>query len=527
MKVFWRVCGMFDDEERKGRRTMKLGRRLCLPLVFLMLFGAAFLAQAQEPIREELEVPAKGKTAPGAKMSAEQLNQLKAWSSSLAVQAATYGAPLVAMYNLRASFVLGLRPKAPANSIWRFEDISTPQASAGSGYVSPNADVVYGFGFIDLAPEPIVLTAPDSGGRYYMIELVDMWTNAFAYPAGGAAGYEGGTFVLVGPGYKGALPGGVKRIDCPTRWVAIQPRVFVKNEADLENARKVLDGIKLRGLSSFKGGDSQSPQPYHGYEEPKLNPKVASSHLPFEDPLQFWSIFSSAMNENPPPKDEVEAVLPLYRYLGIELGKQWKPENVNPIVLEEMKKAAQDIPGLAIATMTLAGRLSNGWVIPPAATGSAKTDYLTRLCVAVFGLTSNSTSEAISYSGLLDGNGQLMTGIKKYTFTLKEPMDYAKPVPPGFWSVTIYDRATGYTVSNPINRYKLGGGDDLKRNADGSITLYLQHDNPGPDKESNWIPAPAGQFYLVLRNYAPPPQLVKQLENLNSFEGPPPVLPVQ
>jgi hypothetical protein len=82
-------------------------------------------------------------------------------------------------------------------------------------------------------------------------------------------------------------------------------------------------------------------------------------------------------------------------------------------------------------------------------------------------------------------------------------------------------------VSNPINRYKLGGGDDLKRNADGSITLYLQHDNPGPDKESNWIPAPAGQFYLILRNYAPPPQLVKQLENLNSFEGPPPVIPVQ
>jgi len=181
---------------------------------------------------------------------------------------------------------------------------------------------------------------------------------------------------------------------------------------------------------------------------------------------------------------------------------------------------------LALGAMPLGGKLANGWIIPPASTGNAGTDYLARLCVAVFGLTANTVTEAIYYSGVLDGNDQVMTGAKKYTLTLKEPMDYATPVPPGFWSVTMYDRVTSFSVPNPINRYDLGGDDNLKKNADGSITLYLQHNNPGPDKESNWLPAPPGPFYLIMRNYAPVLELGKQLENLNTFQGPPPVVPI-
>jgi len=128
----------------------------------------------------------------------EQLKAIEAWTDALAIQAATYGASLLAMYNLRSSVAVGPNPKTPPNEIWRMEDISTPKLAAESGYVSPNLDVVYGFGFADLGIEPVILTAPDSGGRYYMIEIVDMWTNAFAYPAGGASGYKGGKFALVG-----------------------------------------------------------------------------------------------------------------------------------------------------------------------------------------------------------------------------------------------------------------------------------------------------------------------------------------
>ena len=129
-------------------------------------------------------VPVRGQELKG---TPDQLKAIEAWTATLAVQAVTYAAPLVAMYNLRSTVAVGPRPKAPPNDIWRMEDISTPKLAAESGYVSPNLDVVYGFGFADLGAEPVILTAPDSGGRYYMIELVDMWSNAFAYPAGGAS----------------------------------------------------------------------------------------------------------------------------------------------------------------------------------------------------------------------------------------------------------------------------------------------------------------------------------------------------
>jgi hypothetical protein len=450
---------------------------------------------------------------------------IEAWSYTLAVQAATYAAPLVAMYNLRSTVAVGPKPKALPNSFWRLEDISTPALSAESGYVSPNVNVVYGFGFADLGPEPIILSAPDSGGRYYMIEMVDMYTNVFAYPAGGASGYKGGKFALVGPGWKGKLPDGVKRIDAPTRWIELQPRVQVKNEADLEGAREVLKAITMQSLSQYMGGPAPAKQSYN-YEVPVMKPGVATSHMKFNDPLQFWSIFSAALNENPPPASQIEALLPQFKYLGIELGKQWKPEDVNPLILAQMTKASQQIGDMALGTMPLAGKLSKGWVIPPANTGNAGADYLSRLDVAVFGLTANSAEEAIYYSGILDGNNQPMTGEKNYTITFEEPMLYAKPVPPGFWSVTMYDKNTSYTTPNPINRYDLGSNSNLKKNSDGSFTMYLQNESPGKDKESNWLPTPKGPFYLILRNYAPVPELSKALENPATFEGPPGVMPV-
>ena len=170
------------------------------------------------------------------------------------MQAATYAAPLVAMYLLRDATCFKPGAKAKPNLIWRMENIATPEIAQQSGYVTPNVNVVYGFGFMDLGPEPVILSAPDSQGRYYMIEVCDMWTNAFAYPVGGPAGYKGGTFALVGPDWKGDLPAEAKRIDCPTRWIELQPRVFVKDQSDLAQAEEVLRAISVRGLSEYKGG---------------------------------------------------------------------------------------------------------------------------------------------------------------------------------------------------------------------------------------------------------------------------------
>ncbi len=346
--------------------------------------------------------------------SAVQLERMKAmqdWARSLALQGATFATPIVAMYLLRSTVAFGPSAKAAPGTIWNFDQIATPTIAAETGYVSPNVNVLYGFGFADLGQEPHILTVPDSDGRYFMIELVDMWTNAFAYPAGGASGYKGGKFALVGPGWQGELPPDVKRIDSATRWVELQPRVYVKNEADLPGARAVLHGIKLETLSAYKGAPAAAPA--YDYEVPKVNPKVATSQMAFEDPLQFWSIFSAAMNENPPPESQIKAILPLLKYLGVELGKQWKPEAVNPLILEEMRSVAKVIgPTINLGFPLVGGRQVNGWTVSPYAAGNAGTDYMLASAVAVIGLTANATDQAIYYPGYFDANNQLLTGKK-------------------------------------------------------------------------------------------------------------------
>ena len=486
--------------------------------------GLCALAAAALPLS-----PAGADAAPAAisaRASPQQVKAMQTLIHSLALQAAMYAVPIVAMYNLRNTISFGPHAKAPPNEIWRIENIATPKIAEEAGYVTPNVNVIYGFGFIDLGEQPFILSAPDSHGRYYMIEIVDMWSNAFAYVGGLATGYKGGSYALVGPGWHGVLPAGVKRIDCPTRWVEIQPRVHLAGEADLPAAQQVLHAISVQGLAQFEGRAAPPPIAYR-YAVPRVNPKVASSQMQFTDPLQFWEIFSAAMNENPPPQNEIASVLPVYRYLGIEIGKQWKRESVDPLILAQMKLAAEEIGPLMNQSLPIGGGLAEGWIIPPPNLGMPGADYLARAIVAVFGLTSNTPTEAIYYSGMLDVNSQPLTGAKRYTMTLKEPMLYAKRVPPGFWSMTMYDAVTFYTAPNPINRYALGSDDNLRRNADGSITLYVQHDDPGLDKRSNWLPAPSGPFYLILRNYAPAPEVVQALQNPAAFQGPPPLIPVR
>ena len=167
----------------------------------------------------------------------------------------------IAMYLLRDATCFKPGAKAKPNSIWRIEDIATPEIAQQSGYVTPNVNVVYGFGFMDLGPEPVILSAPNSHGRYYMIEVCDMWTNAFAYPADGPSGYKGGTFALVGPDWQGDVPADAKRIDCPTRWIELQPRVFVKDEADLVRRRRSCVRSRSKGFPNTRAALRRRPPP--------------------------------------------------------------------------------------------------------------------------------------------------------------------------------------------------------------------------------------------------------------------------
>ncbi|WP_242606196.1 DUF1254 domain-containing protein [Legionella cincinnatiensis] len=439
------------------------------------------------------------------------------YSYSLALQAATWGLPIVTMYNLRYNDALKLDAKSRPNSIWRLENIATPSLSEQAGYVTPNTNVIYGFGFLDLSKEPIILSVPDSNNRYYMVQLLDMYTNSFAYVGGVTTGYKGGTYALVGPNWKGKLPNHITRIEAPTPWILIQPRVHVVNDADLPGAQKVLNEITVTGMAQYLG-QTPTPLPPYNFIKPELvNPNLPVSAVDFKDPVQFWQILSAAINENPPPKDQISALLPMFKPLGIEYGKQWDAGKVSPIILESMKRAAQEI-GPLNANLPL-GMFVNGWFIPPPDIGNAKNNYYLRAIIARVGLTANIPREAIYFMTKRDSESNDLLSSKKYTITFKQLPPY---IAPGFWSLTLYNLHNNYTVENPIHRYSLGSDNQMKRNADGSLTIYIQNTSPGKDKEANWLPSSKdGQpFYLILRSYAPGKAIVDSLSDSKAFTVP-------
>ncbi|KTD57167.1 hypothetical protein Lsai_1771 [Legionella sainthelensi] len=456
-------------------------------------------------------------TMPFAQVPKNMDNNVSEYSYSLALQAATWGLPVVIMYNLRYNDALQPNAKSRPNSIWRLENIATPSLSEQAGYVTPNTNVIYGFGFLDLSKEPIILSIPDSNNRYYMVQILDMYTNSFAYVGGVTTGYKGGTYALVGPNWKGKLPNHITCIKAPTPWLLIQPRVHVVNDADLPSAQKVLNDITITGMAQYLG---QTPASFSSYNfiKPELaNPKLPVSAVDFKDPMQFWQILSAAINENPPPKDQISALLPMFKPLGIEYGKQWDATKVSPIILESMKRAARDIGPLS-SNLPL-GIFANGWFIPPPDIGNAKTNYYLRAIIARVGLTANIPREAIYFMTQRDNNGNSLLSNKQYTVTFKQLPPY---IAPGFWSLTLYDLHNNYTVENPIHRYSLGSDNQMKLNDDGSLTIYIQNTNPGKDKEANWLPSGKdGQsFYLILRSYAPGKAMIDALSDSKSFTVP-------
>jgi DNA sulfur modification protein DndE len=273
----------------------------------------------------------------------------------------------------------------------------------------------------------------------------------------------------------------------------------MKNPQDLPGAKKVLSEITTQGLSKYLGTPAPAPVKYD-YPVPQFaDPKLPVSANFYKDPLQFWEILSNVINENPPPQDQITALLPMFAPLGIELGKKWDRTKVHPEVLATMKEAAENI-GMKTLVNIPPGRIHNGWVWMWPSTGNFRTDYMTRATVVRWGLTANTLEEAVYIGSLLDGENKPLMGENKYTLTL-EPPPFKEPA---FWSATMYDYNNNYTVNNPINRYSLGSDDKLIMNKDGTVTLYLQSTSPGKDKEANWLPTPkSGRWYITLRAYAP------------------------
>jgi hypothetical protein len=392
--------------------------------------------------------------------------------------------------NVEAGKVLG---RAPMNT---FMQIPTFPPAEFRDVVRPNFDTLYSIAWLDLTKEPIIISVPDTDGRYYMLPMLDMWTDVFANPGKRSTGTKEGHFGLVSPGWSGKFPDGVKRINAPTGMVWIIGRTQTNGPADYAAVHKVQAGYKLTRLSKW----GKKPSPPRLEIDPDVDmktPPMIQVHK--MTPGDFFTYAAELMKINPPHATDHDMVARLKR-ISIEPGESFDFTNADPAVKEALEKAASDALKLMEDKAATIGPIVNGWQISTDTMGVYGNSYLKRAIIAMVGLGANPPEDAVYPMAVSDDEGEPLDAANKYVLRFEK--DDRPPVD-AFWSLTLYDK-DGFPVPNEIKRQALGDRDELVFDMDGSLEIYLQADSPGKDKEANWIPAPkSGPFGVVLRLYAP------------------------
>ncbi len=420
----------------------------------------------------------------------------------IGVEAYVYFYPLVSINitrqvatNIEAGKMPGLGPVNSFNSFRAF-----PTADFKT-VVRPNFDTLYSSAWLDLTKEPMIVSAPDTGGRYYMLPMLDMWTDVFAAPGKRTSGTKAGNFAVVPPGWQGQLPAGVQKIQSPTTYVWIIGRTQTNGPKDYDAVHKVQDGYIITPLSQW----GKAPLPVHAVIDPSVDMKIPLLDQVNKMPAAAYFKYAVELMKLNPPHLTDWSTIERLKQIGIEPGKNFDFERLDPSVQQALDKAATDGLKMMYAKAPTLAPVMNGWQMNINTTGVYGDYYLKRAIIALIGLGMNQPEDAIYPINVADADGKPLVGQHKYVLHFSK-----EEIPPvsAFWSVTMYDEA-GFQVANPINRFAIGDRDDLKYNADGSLDLYLQHENPGPDKESNWLPSPAtGTLGVTMRLYAPKAQVL-------------------
>jgi len=360
-----------------------------------------------------------------------------------------------------------------------------------------NFDTLYSLAWIDPTREPIVLSVPDTGGRYYLLEMLDMWSDVFAVVGSRTTGTKAGSFAIVAPGWSGTLPQGVDRIVAPTPVFWLLGRTQTNGPADYANVHKVQDGYKLTPLSQW-GKAYTAPQSAStdAAVDGKTPPQQQVNSM---DGVAMLTRLATLLGKYPPHANDYPILFRL-RALGIEPGKPFDASKLDPAVVTAINSAAKETLADMPQALKRIGKLANGWNILTENVGTYGTSYKQRALIALGGLGANLPQDAIYPTAFVDGDGQPLSGANKYVVHF----DKGKlPPADAFWSITMYDK-DGFQVPNSINRFAIGDRDKLTFNADGSLDIYLQAESPGPDKEANWLPAPKdAEFQPTMRLYSP------------------------
>lgn len=472
---------MIRINERNNRRvTTRLRRLAALGAAVLMTTTSA--CSGSEPAASEALSPAEAK--------------------AIAMDAYIYGYPLVTVEMTRRVMTnvdAVQAPRAPMGQLMRMREY--PNA-AFRDVTAPNADTLYTNGFVDVGEEPWILSLPDAADRYYLFPMLSGWTDVFEVPGKRTTGTGAQTYAITGPGWKGTLPPGVTEYKSPTAIVWLLGRIYCTGTPqDYAAVHAMQDAISLVPLSSY--GKPYTPPA--GTVDPAIDMKT-----PVRDQVNnmgtqdYFSLLATLLKDNPPADPDKPMVEKMAK-LGIKPGEKFDADKLGSDTVTALQSVPKDGYAKIMARFNDLDDV-NGWQFTTD-TGQYGTDYLQRAMITAVGLGANRPQDAVYPTSEADAAGQPFDGANRYVLHLDKgqfpPVD-------GFWSLTMYDEGF-FFVDNPLNRYNLSQRNQFTANPDGSVDLYLQHDNPGPDRAANWLPAPAGKFNLMMRLYWPketPPSII-------------------
>jgi hypothetical protein len=428
----------------------------------------------------------------------------------IGVTAYTYFYPLVTMDLTRRQLTNVARAEginAPMNT---FASLAAFPPADMKAVVRPNFDTLYSSGWLDLTGEPMIVSVPDTQGRFYLLPMLDMWTDVFASPGWRTTGTQAADFALVPPGWSGVLPAGVVRIDAPTPYVWIIGRTKTDGPDDYDAVHQVQAGYKITPISRSGGTAAPVAGVVDATVDMKTPPKVQVDTMPA---ARFFAYAAELLKLHPPHVTD-QPIVAQMRRIGIERGKSFDIDKVDPAIkagLAGAPEAALKLMAWKVASMA---RVANGWSMNTDTMGVYGNYYLKRAIVAQLGLGANLPEDAVYPLSLADDSGNPTDGGSAYILHFDKG---ATPPVDAFWSVTLYD-SDGFQVANSLNRFAVSSWMPFKYNPDGSLDLYVQNASPGSAKESNWLPAPKGPFNLTMRLYAP------RGDALTGKWNPPPVM---
>jgi hypothetical protein len=413
------------------------------------------------------------------------------------LQAFIYGFPYVYCAQTRYNWTTQPRnptfsPYMPINHFWHATQAMDATYQDGG---CPNTDTLYSIAWLDVTREPVILSVPDTHDRYYCFQFAAFFSDNFAYVGRRTTGIKAGHYAIVGPHWEGPLPDGVAALpSSPTPWVPVMGRTLVDGPEDLPHVHRLQQQYHLTPLSLY-GTKKKVPQ--------RRDLLVAGD--PKADPLASWKLLNQVLAENPPPAAHASL---LQQFATIGIGPGLDVAGQDEITKQSLLRAAME--GMQVLKQSFlsgfSAKLVNGWRYPNAKIGRAGDDFLLRAAwQSMGGIVAHDPAEGVYLVNFTDHNGEKLSGESRYTMRVAPGQE---PPVDAFWSLTMY--ADYNLVPNPLNRYAIGDRTKgLQRDADGGLTLYIQHTSPGKGKESNWLPAPEGSFFLILRMYQPHREVIE------------------